>query len=513
MKRRTLLFALSMSAALAAAGALAQAPAPAPAAAAPVPDAQAPLDAAAPDAPPPPRPAVTLSLPQCIERVLSQSVEMDMVRAGLAVSEGQMAQARRARWLPHLELTNIFTGIPEAHCPPITPIMPFGDWMTSCASGKAAGDHNFLTNLSPFNNLQIDAIQPLYTFGKLDAAMALATAGLNVREEGVRQKQYEIVNRVRLLYWGVLLAGDIDGILSDVRKNLDDAYESTKEKLDAGSAQVTNVDIYKLEVFRAQVAAKSEDLYKQRTLAQRTMNLLLGLEPEQDFAPAEEHLGSPTTLLKPLDYYKDSARRNRPEARQLGAGLKAREAQVDLARANLYPDFFLGGRFVWSTAPNRRLEYAPLPSGSSANPFLGDSNNALYGGGFLGLKWDLSLHRKDAELQTARAELFETQAQARAARFGFDLKVEDAYLEVIRARNAHDALNQALNSARKWFRSTTLNYSIGVTDTDELIKAYQNYVMLRGEYFKALFEYNQALAALELESAAYDTLGSQESAP
>jgi len=59
-----------------------------------------------------------------------------------------------------------------------------------------------------------------------------------------------------------------------------------------------------------------------------------------------------------------------------------------------------------------------------------------------------------------------------------------------------DALVDANTSSRKWFRSSTLNYSIGVETTDNLLIAYQNYLQTRGAYINALFENNKAWADL-----------------
>ncbi|MEW6774667.1 MAG: flippase-like domain-containing protein [Bdellovibrionota bacterium] len=444
---------------------------------------------------------VRLSLPEAIERALQISVELDAVRASTAVAESYVTQAQRARWIPKAELTNIFSANRESHY--ILDPSEDDDENINQDYIKTNAGKNFFERLSPFNHLQIDLVQPLYTFGKLDAALALARQGLEVSREKTRGKAEEITKRVSLLYWGLLVARDIDEMLADVRKNLDDAHAKIKDKLERETGEVTAIDLYEIESFRAKLAIKIQELIKGRSLVERTLALMLGLAPDETFEPAERRLAPPEYELKAIDDYRESALQNHPEMKQLRAGLLARQAQVDMARANLYPDLFLGARLEWTESPGHH----PPPN----EPEIDDPKRIFFGGPFIGLRWDLSLHRKSAELGTARAQLTELQALSKAADFGFTLRVTQAYLEVVRARDALEEVGKGLQSAKKWFRSATLNFGIGVEDTDGLIKAYKEYIELRGAHYQALFDYHQAVATLQQE-AGLPLLNSQEAA-
>ena len=420
---------------------------------------------------------IKMTLEEAISRAVTRSEEIAAARAAQAVSESYIDQAKRGRWVPIANLTYSFTAINEAR----------GDIFYSPDS-----DQDFLDSLGPFNRVQLDLIQPLYTFGKLDAALKRATAGVQVAEADFDAKVREIRERVKMAYWGLLLGRDASKILRDVQKNLDKAYDSIKEKLEAETGEVTNVDLYKIELFRARLSSRIEELNQKLGIARRTLKRMLGLEATQRFQPAERSLKPPKEDLQALDYYIDSAMHNRLEMRKVRAGIDARAAEVQEARANMYPDIFIGGHLEWSNAPNRE---------NLTNPFVGESFNAFAAGPFLGLRWDLALHRKYAEYKTAKAKFLEMEATQAAAELGFSLKVEDAYLEAIRAQKSHDALTQALRSAKKWFRSTTLNFNIGVAGTDELLNAYGSYVDLRGTYLEAVFDYHSAYSKLKEEAA------------
>ncbi len=441
---------------------------------------------------------VRLSLPEAIERALRISVELDAVHASTAVAESYVTQARRARWLPKAELTNIFSANKESHYLP-DPGDSFGDYVAENPS-----DDNIFEKLAPFNRLQVDLVQPLYTFGKLDAVLALARQGLEVSREKTRGKTEEITKRMCLLYWGLLTMRDIDDMLGDVRKNIDDAHAKTKDKLERETGEVTAIDLYEIEAFQAKLAIKLQDLIKSRSLVGKTLALMLGLAPDEVFEPTERRLAPPEYALKTVEDYRESAFQNHPEMKQLRAGLLARQAQVDLAKANLYPDFFLGARLEWTESPGRN----PPPD----EPEIYDPKRVFFAGPFIGLRWDLSLHRKSAELGTARAYLAELQALAKAADFGFTLGVTQAYLEVVRARDALEEVGKGLQSAKKWFRSATLNFGIGVGDTDALIKAYKEYIEVRGAHYQALFDYHLAIATLH-QVAGMPLLGGETAAP
>lgn len=420
---------------------------------------------------------VKMTMQEAIARAIEISPEVAAARSAASVSETYVTQAKRGRWVPIANLTYTFTGINEAK----------GDIFYSPSS-----DENFLEGLGPFNRLQLDIVQPLYTFGKLDAALKRANAGAEVASADVDAKIREIGERVKLAYWGILLGRDAEKILTDVRKNLDKAYDKMLEKVEAETGEVTNVDLYKTELFRARLSASAAELKQKLGIARRTMKRMLGLAPNQRFQPSERSLKPPSEDLQSLDYYVGSAMQNRKEMRQVRAGLNARSAEVEEAEANMYPDIFIGGHLEWSHAPNRA---------NLTNPLVGESYNHFAAGPFLGLRWDLSLHRKHAELKTARAKLLEMEATRAAAEFGFSLKVEDAYLKAVEAQQSHEALEQALRSAKKWFRSTTLNFNIGVAGTDELINAYGSYVDIRGTYLEAVFDYHSAYSNLKEEAA------------
>lgn len=426
---------------------------------------------------------VRLSLDEATGRALQRSVELGIEQAGVQVAETRVSQAYRARWAPKAELVDVFGVVNQARGDPVF---------------SPDEETDLLDGLGPFNRLEIDLVQPIFTFGKLDSALRLARQGVKIAAADVDAKKAELRERIKLLYYGLLVARDMVQVMKDVQSNLDKAYEGTKEKLERQTGEATNIDLYKIELFRATLQAKLQEVYQRQDLARRTMEMMLGLAPNETFRPADRRLRPPEVELKALEYYEQSALNNRAEVKKAEAGIKAREAQVDMARANLYPDFFIGAKFTWAVAPNRD---------DQENPFAYDPFNTFGGGPFMGMRWDLAFHRRAAELDTAQAELSRTQAQIEAAKLGLMLKVRNAYSGVVRAREMHDALQRALRSAKKWFRSSTLNYGIGVATTDDLIDAYKNYIGLRGEYLQGLFNYYEAIASLDREAAVPVTVG------
>ena len=115
----------------------------------------------------------------------------------------------------------------------------------------------------------------------------------------------------------------------------------------------------------------------------------------------------------------------------------------------------------------------------------------------LGLKWDINFGITSAKVQSARAEhekLLETKAFAEA---GIPLQVRKAYLEVVEAKKNITATEESYTSARKWLVSAVANFDLGIGEAKEIFEALRAYAENRAENYKAIYNYNLALANLD----------------
>ena len=76
-------------------------------------------------------------------------------------------------------------------------------------------------------------------------------------------------------------------------------------------------------------------------------------------------------------------------------------------------------------------------------------------------------------------------------------------MEVREAEKNSQAFQKAYIEARKWMVAALSNYDMGLTPSKEVFDAIQKYALNRGEYLKALYDYNLALAHLNYYTGAY----------
>ena len=196
---------------------------------------------------------------------------------------------------------------------------------------------------------------------------------------------------------------------------------------------------------------------------------------------------SPKTV-EPEDQAIGTAIDLRPEMTQVRAGLKATEALVRVEESNLYPQFFVALNGVFAQAGNRTRQQ---------NPFVFDPLNERYAAVVLGLKYNFDFGITRGKIREAQSEHFKLQETKQFAEQGIPLQVRKAHRELAEATETIRATDEGWRNARKWLVASKANYDLGVGDARDLGQAFETYARLRAENFKAIYNYNMALANLE----------------
>ena len=169
------------------------------------------------------------------------------------------------------------------------------------------------------------------------------------------------------------------------------------------------------------------------------------------------------------------------------AGVMARKAQVELAKARLYPDFGLG---VEGTVV-RAAEVT-----DQRNPFTRDpANRAFFALGIV-FRWKLDLLPQAAKLAQAQAQLDEVRATERYALGGIAAEVERAYAEAAAAKERLDAWTDATSYAKRWLIKVQQGMDLGLADADELVEPSKAYALHKASEMEALYQYNLAMSQL-----------------
>lgn len=410
--------------------------------------------------------ALTIAAPVCgpldLETAqaaaLARSDEVAIKRSDVATAEAEKAYATAIRFLPEFSANVPMGVVPGAR---LVPGSNPND-ITAIQTGSNRG----LTDLGPFFRVEVNALQPLWTWGRIDAANDAAAAGIVARKYLLDGEGNSIRNRVLDLVMGIRLTNRLLGIAADVQSALKEADTRVQKSLKANDGEISPEDRYRIEIFRNQLAQAVADFERALRVQRVGLAATLGMTPAQ-LQLKDEPLPDTAQLRPPdLEVALADAIHQRPELKAIDQGILAKEAEVRAARAELLPQVGLVGQFAYGLAPGRDI---------ISNPYVGDYFNALTVGGALVIRQNLSFwtvitsaNKKESELNTLRKQ------RAAAIRLT-QVEVESGVADLTAALTKREAAAKAVVAGRSWFRSATLNFAVGVGDSRDLIDAYRGY--------------------------------------
>jgi outer membrane protein len=422
-----------------------------------------------------PKPQAVLTLDDCIRMALKAPPELGEAQSDIDLATSKLDEAKSYRF-PKLELTTLVGPAPIARKDAITPIIKTDEPLFS------------VNALTWFASADATIIQPLYTFGKISENMKAATHGIEVDRSRKEQRANEVVQKVHEYYNGLLLAREMKELVLEVQEILVSAREKAQKLLDQGSETVDEMDLYKLDAFSGEAAKYLEEAKKGEALALAALRARLGLPVDARLEIANERLVIVDVEIPPLETYLENARRRRPEFHQISEGLKARTALVEAAKANYYPDIFLGVLFSWAYSDERdRIQ----------NPYINDQFNHLNAGIALGARWKLDFGITDAKVAGERAQYNRLLSTREYADANIPLQVKKYYLDLIEARNSAKATRGAYLNAKKWAVTAIANFDFGMGPAKDIFEALQAYSSMRADFFKSIYNYRIAAANLD----------------
>ena len=420
----------------------------------------------------------------CVRAALEHSPDLAAAAADLAGARARLAEAAAGRY-GHSEYHQVLGLVNEAR----------GSVLSS-----PDRKNDFFSGLGPFTRLELEINIPLWTFGKLDAALKAAQEALQSERAQNEVRRTEVVLSTQQLYYGLLLSRQLSGVLHDMLDTMDTAINKTQRRLDTGSSAVTELDLLKLKVGRATFVKGTLEVDAAVGLTRSALARTIGVAVESEFDIADRKLQPVNAHIASLDTYLEDGPDRRPESRQLRTGVAAQAAKLGLEEASYYPTVFVSTGVGYARADNRTEQ---------DNPFASDEFNFIRPVGVLGLHWDLNFFMTGAKVAQARADLDRLLAQQRAAASGLRLEIRRAYAAVLQGRDTITAADDGRKAGRALLILSVANFDLGIGEPEELFKALGAYTEASTDYFRAVHDYNLAVAALgkavgiELTALAY----------
>ena len=417
---------------------------------------------------------VTLGLAEAERRALEANPLLAGAEARIEVYRAQESRAKRARFLPELSLRNSWGIIPKQRG-------AFNEYGVLVSPDTLLG----VNDMSWFTQVDLRLVQPLWTFGKLGSRIEAAGHAVEASEAGLDRTRADVLLMVRQLYWGVVLAQELENAADDVLEKVEEADTTLARQYDEGTA--TQNDVFKFEIFQYEVNRRYREVRAGLDEARAGLRAALGLGPDVTVRVETEELDTVSFALEPLPTYLEMARANRPELRELRAGISARRALMVAEQRDAWPTLFFGGSISANVAPDR---YDPR------NPFWQNLTNYFRGGGVVGFEWNLNFgqHRAEAEMQ--RTEMVQLESQTDALMALMEQEVREAWLKADRAYTDVAEGRDALQASENWMRAEIQTYDIGMSEIKDLIDAFRTNAEMRVQQLRNISDFNTAVAEL-----------------
>lgn len=346
-------------------------------------------------------------------------------------------------------------------------------------------NEGFGSDFQPFLQFGVRGTLPIYTFGKISSIQKAAEAQVRFNEWDLEKNRYQIRYDVRRAFFGLMLARDAIYIADDVLGKLNKGIENVTKKLEENDTSVEEADRLRLEIYRDELLARVAEARKGEVYASAALRFFTGVQTAFDIP--DEPLKRPETPLGPVIRYLTAARLFRPDINLARAGVAARRAQVDFARAQLYPNIGMGLGFSYSIAPSA------TPQNTA---WIGDPFNGFGAAIGFGIEWGLDILPKNARIQEAESQLEEARALERYALGGVAVEVENAHASAGEAKSREENWERAEHRAKRWISSVQDAIDLGTRDERYIIEPLRAYVFARANHVQALMDFNLALSEL-----------------
>ncbi len=395
-----------------------------------------------------------LTLPDLIERARKHDFRVKESQAQLDWFRAKYEEARWA-WFPRVESYVAVAGpTPEAR----------NDALGGPPSTKASLMYDLdFGQVGVQFRAGAEALLPIYTFGKLDALERAGAKGVEAGEALASRAADEAEQQVAQAYWGLTLARAGVTVIDDTLKRLDESKATLERLRSQDSAQVTQMDVYKLDFYRQQAEVQKAAAKQGESFALSAIRVLIAAGQDEVLEIETAPLPEPRGELEAPASMLEQALVHRPELRAIEAGVAAREQEVLIRERMYYPDFGIAGfaRWVWTTSATRQR-----------SPFAYDPYNDLGAGLALVSRYTWDFPQKSALLAQARAELDKMKAQRDLIRAAVRLEIEKAHSETIAAVQRVERQTIAEKAARRWATAAFAAFDLGTGDTRDLVEAF-----------------------------------------
>ncbi len=421
-----------------------------------------------------------VNLSQFIDRGLQASGQVAYERRSVDLANNRVGLAQSQRFLPRVDFSSQHGVIPGVVSKDPRNLPP----------GQFYLDPNLENDWEDwaiFTRAELNAIQPIYSWGAIRSAIDAARSGARAAEFQFDAVKAEAELQLYELYYSYLLAIEISRILDEGDREMNRLERELYRMRDEGDPDIKESDIFKFEIFKSEFQVQRVEVREGMDFIKRIWNYALQAGPDQFYIPEENFLDPVAYQIHEFEYYLQMAINARPELRGVESGIDALRSGLDAARAQQYPLFFLGITGSYANTPNRPRQ---------TNPFIINNTNYASGGVGFGIRQNLNFSGIRNSVDRAEIEYRRINDLHKAVTDGITLEINEKYREAVIAEMRLRQTEEALVIARNWVRNEQLNYDIGFGDVEDLLDSVQKEFELRIQLKQNIFDLNKKIAEL-----------------
>jgi outer membrane protein TolC len=401
-----------------------------------------------------------LTLEQCIDIALKNNPEIAEKKSDTetAMAEKDIAQGRL--W-PEISAVGGYTSYRDDRL--ITPRRPGGSDTLKLADEIISGD--IVLNM------------PLYTGGKLRNEIKAAEQIIQSANHQLSRSRRELVFNVTNVFYSMLGQQAVIQSLVFSQKNMEEHHKVVRELLNAQKA--AKVDLLRTRVRLADI---EQQLLRERNVLNiqyAFLASLLGFDQKDEYFKIAGEL-TEINFSPRIDQRMASAIKNRRDYLSLESIVNAQEQKLNVAKGGRLPDVFL------------RASYGNQWDADSSQ------NNEV---GLVGISIELPLFEGgqiDARIRQERSRLNSQKEALRRLRLQIRLELETAALNIESTRARINVTQKTIEQAKESLRIEREKYNHGKGAIVEVLDAQSAMLESQKNYYRALAEYNTALAQFRL---------------
>ncbi|MDA3862952.1 MAG: TolC family protein [Deltaproteobacteria bacterium] len=410
----------------------------------------------------------TITLEQLVQITLKRSPALELARLKLAKYEA-MLNSTKLLYLPRLQISSKAAPTPTYRC-----VVP-EEWMNLVELNGMSEkefqekycvgtnrDDSITTELDGyFLRFRTQAIMPLYTFGKISYARAMAKQAVNAGEYGVKQVNNHIKFLVYKSYYSRKAVFELKKLMKEADKEILKA-KNKAESLEM-EGKITPAEYLRLKLGFNQINIQQLEIDRMDKLTLSALRILTGND-KMDISSKHVPLKK-TKKVPSLDALLKITLNNNPQFKMKKKARAVANANIGLAKAAFYPDLAVFARYTLT------LSNSDDPKSAFAKDGL-HSNSLAFG---IGLDWKIDFYKLVSSLRSARNQKRQIEAEIAVFKDKIRMELGQARQDIVYNQKKLDLTLRGIKLARAWAVTTNENNKNGKYKPKEIIDSLAAY--------------------------------------